>query len=181
MIDIKIIRETPEIVRKSLERRHSDFPLDKLVSVDKKWRENLQQMEKLKALRNTVSLEIAKKKDDSKIKEMKKVNEDIKRLEAEVDELEAEEKTLMLALPNILHESVPDGTGEADNAEVRKWGEPKKLGFPIKDHVDLGASLDIIDIERAAKVAGARFYYLKRDIVKLNFAIINFVPSYSPH
>jgi seryl-tRNA synthetase len=174
MIDIKIIRETPEIVRKSLERRHSDFPLDKLVSVDKKWRENLQQMEKLKALRNTVSLEIAKKKDDSKIKEMKKVNEDIKRLEAEVDELEAEEKTLMLALPNILHESVPDGTGEADNAEVRKWGEPKKLGFPIKDHVDLGASLDIIDIERAAKVAGARFYYLKNDLVRLNYSIMMF-------
>jgi seryl-tRNA synthetase len=174
MIDIKLVRENPEIVRTSLERRKSNFPLDELIGIDKKWRASLQEMEKLKALRNKVSLEIAKKKDESKIKEMRKVNDDIKKLEVEVGKLESEERVMLLSIPNILHESVPDGAGEGDNVEVRKWGEPKKASFPIKNHVDLGAALDIIDIERAAKVSGARFYYLKDDLVRLNYSIMMF-------
>lgn len=174
MLDIKLIRENPEVVRKSLQRRGSDFPLDKLIKVDKRWRESLQQMEKLKAQRNKVSLEIAKKKDEAKIKEMKKVSEEIKKLEAEVSELEAQEKQMLLSIPNILHESVPDGKGEQDNVEVRRWGEIKKPDFKLKDHVDAAMALDLVDIERAAKVAGARFYYLKNDLVKLDYSLMMF-------
>jgi len=174
MLDIKLIRENPEVVRKSLQRRGSDFPLDKLIEVDKRWRESLQQMEKLKAQRNKVSLEIAKKKDEAKIKEMKKVSEEIKKLEAEVSELEAQEKQMLLSIPNILHESVPDGKGEQDNVEVRRWGEIKKPDFKLKDHVDAATTLDLVDIERAAKVAGARFYYLKNDLVKLDYSLMMF-------
>lgn len=174
MLDIKLIRESPEVVRKNLVRRKSNFPLDELIETDKKWRASLQEMENLKALRNRVSLEIAKKKDEAKITEMKKVNEDIKKHESEVGQLEKQERQMLLSIPNILHESVPDGAGEADNIVVRTWGEPKKKDFPVKDHVDLGASLDIIDIERAAKVSGARFYYLKDDLVRLNYSIMMF-------
>jgi seryl-tRNA synthetase len=162
------------VVRKNLVRRKSNFPLDELIETDKKWRASLQEMENLKALRNRVSLEIAKKKDEAKITEMKKVNEDIKKHESEVGQLEKQERQMLLSIPNILHESVPDGAGEADNIVVRTWGEPKKKDFPVKDHVDLGASLDIIDIERAAKVSGARFYYLKDDLVRLNYSIMMF-------
>jgi seryl-tRNA synthetase len=174
MLDIKLIRENPEIVRKSLERRKSDFPLDRLIGMDKKWRDNLQQMEKLKAQRNKVSLEIAKKRDEAKIKEMKKVNEDIKKLETEVGKLESEEREMLLSIPNILHESVPDGAGEQDNVEVRKWGKAEKPDFKLKDHVDAAIALDLLDLERAAKVSGARFYYLKNDLVRLDYALMMF-------
>ena len=178
MIDIKLIREKPEIVRKSLERRKSDFPLDELIETDKRWRESLKQMEQLKAVRNKVSLEIAKKKDEAKIKEMKKVNEDIKKLEADVGKLEAKEKEMMMSLPNLLDDSVPDGESEEDNQELRKWGEQRKFDFKPKDHVDVALGLDLLDVERAAKVSGARFYYLKNDLVKLDYALMKFAVDY---
>jgi seryl-tRNA synthetase len=174
MLDIKLIRENPEVVRKNLERRRSDYPLDELIGIDKDWRDSLQQMEKLKAQRNKVSLEIAKKRDEAKIKEMKKVNEDIKKLETEVGRLESEEREMLLSIPNILHESVPDGAGEQDNVEVRKWGKAEKPDFKLKDHVDAAIALDLVDIERAAKVSGARFYYLKNDLVKLDYSLMMF-------
>lgn len=178
MLDIKLIREKPEVVRKNLERRRSDFPLDGLIEIDKDWRESLKRMENLKAVRNKVSLEIAKKKDEAKIKEMKKVNEDIKKLEAEVGKLEAKEREMMMSLPNILDDSVPDGESEADNKELRKWGEHRKFDFKPKDHVDVALELDLLDVERAAKVSGARFYYLKNDLVKLDYALMKFAVDY---
>jgi len=174
MLDIKLIRENPELVRKSLERRKSDYPLDKLISIDKDWRAGLQGMEKLKAVRNKVSLEMAKKKDQSKIKEMKEINADIKSLEEKVGDLEHRERELLLGIPNILHDSVPEGTGEEDNAVVRSWGKIEKPAFKLKDHVDIALALDLLDMERAAKVSGARFAYLKNDLVKLDYALMMF-------
>ncbi len=178
MLDIKLIRENPEEVRKGLERRNSDFPINTLINIDKKWRDNLKKMEELKASRNKVSLEMAKKKDAGKIAEMKRVNEDIKTLESQVKKLEEEERNLLLAIPNMLHESVPDGAGEKDNVEIRKWGKLPDLEFEPKDHVDIALGLDLVDLERAAKVAGARFYYLKNDLVKLDYAIMKFAIDY---
>jgi seryl-tRNA synthetase len=174
MLDIKLIRENPEAVRKSLERRRSDYPLDTLIEIDKNWRENLKEMERLKALRNKVSLEMAKVKDQTKIREMKKVNDDIKKLEIEVGKLEAQEREMLLSIPNILHESVPDGAGEDDNPVIRSWGKAEKPAFKLKDHVDAAIDLDLLDMERAAKVSGARFYYLKNDLVKLDYSIMMF-------
>jgi seryl-tRNA synthetase len=178
MLDIKLIRENHEEVRKNLARRNSDFPLDKLIKLDKQWRESLQEMEKLKAVRNRVSLEIAKKKDAAKIAEMKKVNEQIKKLEADVAKFEGQEREMLLSIPNMLHGSVPGGKSEEDNKEVRKWGEIRKYDFAPKSHIDVANNLDLLDLERAAKVSGARFYYLKNDLVKLDYAIMNFAMDF---
>lgn len=178
MLDIKLIREKPEEVRKSLERRNSDFPINTLINIDKKWRDNLKKMEELKAKRNKVSLEMAKKKDQEKIAEMKRANDDIKTLETQVKKLEEEERNMLLAIPNMLHESVPDGAGDKDNVEIRKWGKLPDFEFKPKDHIDIAMGLDLVDLERAAKVAGARFYYLKNDLVKLDYAIMKFAVDY---
>jgi len=178
MLDIKLIREKPEEIRKNLERRNSDFPINTLINIDKKWRDNLKKMEELRAQRNKVSLEMAKKKDAGKIAEMKRVNEDIKALENQVKKLEEEERNLLLAIPNMLHESVPEGQGDKDNVEIRKWGKLPDPEFTPKDHVDIALGLDLVDLGRAAKVSGARFYYLKNDLVKLDYALMKFAVDY---
>lgn len=174
MIDIRLIREDQDIVRKNLEKRGSGFPLDELVDVDKRWRESLQEMEKLKAHRNQVTQEIARKKEPQKIKEMKSVVNKIKKLEADVADYKKRWQELMLRMPNILDDSVPVGKAEGDNVEVRKWGEVPKFSFEPRGHVEIGELLGLMDSVRAAKVAGARFYYLRGDLVRLDQAILQY-------
>ena len=93
-------------------------------------------------------------------------------LEKETAELDSKITNTLMQLPNIMHESVPVGKDENDNVEVRKWGKPPQFDFKPKDHIDLTMQLGLVDLERAAKVAGARFYYLRGDLVKLNYALI---------
>lgn len=174
MIDIKLVRETPEIVRSSLKKRGSDFPLDELIDVDKSWRQSLQEMEKLKAHRNKVTIEIAKKKDQKRIKEMKEVASKIKKLEADVEGYKKRWRELMLRLPNILHESVPIGKDDSENVEVKKWGDPPKFGFTPLGHVEIAEALGLMDGIRAAKVSGARVYYLLGDLARLDYAILQY-------
>ncbi|RLG20856.1 serine--tRNA ligase [Candidatus Micrarchaeota archaeon] len=179
MIDIKLIREKPEVVRKNLEKRKSDFPLDDLISLDKKWRELKKEIDRLRKERNEKSTQIAemrKKGKDSKElqKAVKKINVEIKRKEKEYEELGKKRKHLWMQLPNLLHDSVPYGEDEKDNVEIKRWGEPKDFDFPVKNHIEILEALGLIDIERGAKVAGARFYYIKDDLVKLDYALINF-------
>ncbi len=177
MIDPKILRDRPEVISKMLAKRRIDFPLDRLLEFDKRRRMLMKELQDLNHKRNTIAESIAFKKrkgesveDDIRI--MRAIAIEIEKLEVEMKLVEREYNSLLLALPNLVDESVPYGEGEGDNVVVRQWGEPKKFNFPAKDHIELGLSL--IDTERAAKVSGSRFYYLLDGLVMLNYALIRF-------
>jgi seryl-tRNA synthetase len=181
MIDIRLIRETPEVVREDLKKRGMDTTLvDQAAQYDKQWREGLQEMERLKHERNVVTGEIAQlkksgKKADDKIKAMGKIADRVKELEQRTEDLKQKTRQTMLLIPNLLHKSVPKGEGEEDNQVIREWGKRPKFRFKPRDHIEIGELYDLIDIERAAKVSGARFYYLKNEAVQIEFALVRYV------
>ena len=179
MLDPKIIRENPEIIRKMLKNRAIDFDFDGLVQCDKQRRELIIKTDELRKKRNEVSLEIAQKKKDGQdsaplLEMMKDVSQKLEEMEKTQNKVELDYKKLALRIPNLIHESVPIGVDETANKEIKKWGEPPRLDFKVQDHVDFSTSLDLVDLERAAKVAGARFYFLKNDLVQLNQALIQY-------
>jgi len=182
MLDIKLIRENPKLVRNNLMKRGDPENLrmlDELIDFDRKWRQHLTELNELRHERRLITTEIAalKKKGKDANKELskaKKIDTEITALEKQVNECEQKVHYYLMRLPNLLHESVPTGKDENDNVQVRSWGEIPKFSFPIKDHINLGLSLDIMDVERAGKIAGARFFYLKREGVFLDMALMNF-------
>lgn len=179
MLDPKIIRENPEIIRKMLKNRAIDFDFDGLVQCDKQRRELIIKTDELRKKRNDVSLEIAQKKKDGQdsaplLEMMKEVSQKLEEMEKTQNKVELDYKKLALTIPNLIHESVPIGVDETANKEIKKWGEPPRLDFKVQDHVDFSTRLDLVDLERAAKVAGARFYFLKNDLVQLNQALIQY-------
>jgi seryl-tRNA synthetase len=179
MLDPKIIKEKPEIIRKMLSDRHVQFDLDLLISLDGKRRELITKTDELRKQKNKVAMEIASKKKtgqnaDAVIAEMQKVSQDLQVLEAEQIKTESEYSRLNMTMPNLVHESVPIGIDDSANVVVRSWGRIPKFDFKIKDHIDISESLGLVDLERAAKTAGARFYYLKNNLVRLNQALIHF-------
>lgn len=182
MLDINLVREKPEIVKKSEKKRdHDPKIVDEVLNWDEKWRKELKVMEKLKHQRNVVSEEInkakkAKKETEArkKIQEMKSVVEKIKKEEEKVDELLEKRNDALKQVGNILHKTVAKGKDDSENVELRKFGKKPKFDFPIKDHIELGLELDLIDLDTAAKTSGARFYYLKNEAVLLSLAIQRF-------
>ena len=162
MLDVKFVRENVPAVEESLRRRGSTANLEGFVEIDRKRRALLSSVEALRAERNAASEEIGRlrreKKDASALMEkMKEVAARIKEMEAGLPELERQLEEVLLNIPNVPDPSVPEGAGEEDNAIVRTWGTPASFPFPVRDHVDIGADLEILDFERAAKIAGARF------------------------
>jgi len=182
MLDIKLIRESPELIRNNLKKRGDPDNLrmlDGLIDYDRKWRQYLTELNDLRHERRQITAKIAeaKKKGTDASSEMlkaKNVDAKITKLEKQVTEAEEKVHDYLMRLPNLLHETVPLGKDENDNVEIRKWGDIPEFAFPVKDHIDLGLNLDIFDIERAGKIAGARFFYLRRDAVLLDMALINF-------
>ncbi|HVP26774.1 MAG TPA: serine--tRNA ligase [Candidatus Bathyarchaeia archaeon] len=182
MLDIKLIRENPELVRTNMQKRGDAANLqmlDELVSCDKKWREGLSKLNELRHKRRQITTEIAalKKKGkeaDKEIAEGKVIDAEITALERQVTENEQKVHSYLMRLPNLLHESVPIGKDENDNVQTKTWGTPRKFTFQPKGHIEIGLDLDIIDIERAGKIAGARFFYLKREGVLLDLALRHF-------
>ncbi|MGB9854276.1 MAG: serine--tRNA ligase [Candidatus Bathyarchaeales archaeon] len=182
MLDIKLIRENPELVRRNFERRGNPEyleMLDALLECDKVWRQKLTELNGLRRERNRITTEIAaaKKKGgdiSAIVSKAKTIDRKITELEGQVNEYEEKTRQYLMSLPNLLHESVPIGKDELDNVTVRTWGTIPEFSFPVKDHIDLGLSLDIMDIERAGKIAGARFFYLKGEGVLLDMALLNF-------
>ncbi|HSF28410.1 MAG TPA: serine--tRNA ligase [Nitrosopumilaceae archaeon] len=179
MLDPKILRENPEIIRKMLKDRAVNFSLEDLIKLDKERRELIIKTDDLRKKKNEIALEIAQKKKIDQdttplIDQMRQVSETLSGLEILQTKTESEYTKLALTLPNLTHESVPIGKDETANKEIRKWGKIPQFDFKIKDHIDISQNLDLIDLERAAKVAGARFYYLKNDLVKLNQALIHY-------
>lgn len=196
MLDPKILRENPDIIRKMLKDRAINFSLGDLIKLDKERRELIIKTDDLRKKKNDIALEIAQKKKSGQdattlIEQMRQVSETLSGLETVQTRTESEYTKLALTLPNLIHESVPIGKDETANKEIRKWGKIPQFGFKIKDHIDISQNLDLIDLERAAKVAGARFYYLKNDLVKINQALIhyaldflsekNYVPIQTPY
>ncbi|MDI6690385.1 MAG: serine--tRNA ligase [Candidatus Bathyarchaeota archaeon] len=182
MLDIKLIRENPELVRNNLMKRGAPEileMLDNLIKYDREWRQTLTKLNELRHERRQITIEIAalKKRGEDASKELakgKNIDVEITELEKRVNKYEEKVRGYLMRLPNLLHESVPFGKDENDNVPVRFLGKIPKFSFPVKDHIDLGLSLDIMDVERAGKIAGARFFYLKNDGVLLDMALMNF-------
>jgi seryl-tRNA synthetase len=181
MLDIKLIRTNPEIVRNSLKKRvHYNIDLDDLIGSDKAYRELQVKVDELRKKRNDVSQSIARLKkegrDTSEIQaEIKDSGETIKNIEAEMKVLQDKISEYMLSIPNIVNESVPEGEDETANLEIRKKGEPRTFDFQPKAHDDLGKELDLMDFERAARLAGARFVLMKGAGARLERALANFM------
>jgi seryl-tRNA synthetase len=153
--------------------------LDELIAIDGEWRQNLTKLNELRHQRKLITAEIAAlkktgKEASGKIEKAKKIDAKITSIQAEV--VGAEEKTryYLMRLPNLLHETVPAGKDENDNVQIRSWGVIPKFDFAVKNHIDLGLNLDIIDIERAGKVTGSRFFYLKGEGVLLDMGLMSF-------
>jgi len=182
MLDIKIIRNNPEIILNNLQKRRKKkyiSMLNKLIEKDYKWRELKKQIDLLRQNRNELTKEIQTLKQknnfeliNKKIVEAKNIPKEIKNLEDICKKIEEEKKFLLLRIPNVLHESVPYGKDKEGNIIVHKWGKKPEFNFIPKNHVDLTEKLNLADIERAAKTSGTRFYYLKNQLVELEFALI---------
>ena len=181
MLDIRVIRENPEKVKAAMKSRNKDMDaqVDRVLQIDAARRELMGKADALKAEQNAASKEIPRiKKEGGDISEimsrMNEIKESVKKLDAELAELDAAQKLLMYEFPNIPNESVPVGKDDSENVEVRRWGEPTKFDFEPKAHWDIGADLGILDPETAAKVTGARFHFYKDLGARLERAIMNF-------
>jgi len=179
VLDPKLIKENPQIIQQMLKSRDIEFDLDGLIDADRLRREFILKTDELRKKKNQYSLEISQKKkageDATKIlDEMKRVSEELSGLESSQAEIEKKYMQLALTIPNLVHQSVPIGKDDSANKEIKKWGKIPEFDFKINDHIDISEKLDLVDLERAAKVAGARFYYLKNDLVRLNQALIHY-------
>ena len=180
MLDMQLFRENPEKIKKSEKRRDKDTSrVDKVMELDKKWREAVQELQELQQKRNTVGDEIAEKKQNGEdaeelIEEMKETKEEISKLEEKEQELKEKRDDVRFKVGNIMHESVPKGEDEDENKPIKHW-EPEE---GKRDTTELAADIieehELAEFEKAREVAGDRAYYLKQDLFKLNQALINF-------
>ena len=166
MLDIKLLRSDLEGVKKALGTRSGSYNLDEFTSLDVKRRELLQETESLKNKQNTVSKQVPVMKKEGKdvtavFEEMKELSDKIKELDNEVKTIDEKLETILMTLPNLPNAKVPVGGSDADNAEMRRWGEVPSFDFEVKAHWDIGEALDILDFEKAGKVTGSRFVFYK--------------------
>ena len=178
MLDIKLIRKNPEVVKENLKKRGIDIDIDKIQDIDKSQRELQVKIDALRQKRNATSQLIGKMKKegqnaDALSAEMKQVGDEIKSLDEQMGKFDEERHTFLLAYPNLLDDSVPYGLGEEDNVEIRKWGSPREFTFTPKAHDEIGEKADVMDFTRAAKLAGARFVMMKSWGAALERALIN--------
>jgi seryl-tRNA synthetase len=177
MLDINLIREQPNLVRKSLSDRQMDAtPIDQILELDQQRRQTIQEVERLKAERNTVSKEIGKAKDaavrQAKIEAMRQVGENISQLDETLRNIEDQLNAILAGLPNIPDERTPYGKDETENVVIRGVGEIPEFEFEPKAHWDLGPALGILDFEQGVKITGSRFYVLSGAGARLQRALI---------
>jgi len=172
MIDINFIRENPEKVKEGCRKKGVNVDIDRLLDLDKKRREFLQQIDELRHQRNVISENRTPAKDE--IEKAKKLKEEIKLKEAELASVEQDFTELMFQIPNIPLPDVPEGKDENDNIVVKKVGKIPEFDFRVLDHLEIGEKWDLIDVKRAAKVSGTRFGYLKKEAALLEFALVKF-------
>jgi seryl-tRNA synthetase len=188
MIDIRLVRENPELVKENIKKKFQEEKLvlvDSVRELDEKWRKLKYKEDGLRSQRNLISQQVnlAKKKKQNKkakelIKKAKEIPKEISKSQKKRKDLEEEIREIMMQIPNIIHESVPIGKTEKDNVELKRIGKPKKFDFPVKSHVELGEDLGVLDFDTSAKVAGTGFYYMKGDLALMNMALINFARDY---
>lgn len=182
MLDIKLLRENPNLVRKNLERRQDPDKirlLEEVIEYDKTWRTLTTRINELRRTRNQISAEVARLKREGrdasgKMREGETVQRTIKEAEDERERYTRLLREGLMRLPNLLHESVPFGRDEGDNVEIRRCGEPPKFTFSAKGHLEIALNLGLVDAERAGKVAGAGFLYLRDELVLLDYALMRF-------
>lgn len=184
MIDIKLVRENPELVKKNIKNRGYDVNLDEIVKLDEKWKKIKFESDNLRKERNSISknINLIKKSKDEKelkklIKEAKEIPKKLKKNEEKERELKKKLDFLLSFIPNIQHKDAPIG-GEEKNKELKKNGKIPKFDFPVKGHLELLENLDLLDMKRGAKLAGSGFYMLKGNLATLQRAIIHFMLDY---
>lgn len=182
MLDSKYIEENMDKVRGKLAERGAEIDFEEFWALDRGRKEIIKKVEKLERERNIGSKKVGELRREGKKEEAQELQEEMKRTSAQIKELgelraraEEEFRNFLLTIPNISHDSVPVGGSDADNVEIRKWGEPKDFDFEPKDHVEIGKDLDILDLDRAAKITGARFALYKGFGARLERALINFM------
>jgi len=181
MLDIKMIRQETDLVKEKVTKRGMDpAVIDEILNLDQKRRDLIKQTEELKSRRNKVSGEIAQKKKNKEdaedvIKEMRDVGEEIKQIDARLNEVKEKFHDEMSGIPNLIHEDVPEGADDTENVEVRRTGEIRTFDFEPKGHWDILEALELADFERAAKVSGARYVYQTGDGARLERALMNFM------
>jgi len=179
MLDPKIIRDEPDRIKQMLKDRDTEFDLEKMLELNTMRKEMMQQSDELKRKRNQMSVKIGNEKKAGNnaselLQEMGQISKKLEDLENSRKTVDDSYRNLSFSIPNLIHDSVPKGADESFNKQIRTWGEIPRFEFEVKDHIDLGLELDIIDLERASKTAGARFYYLKGGLVKLGQALTAF-------
>ena len=180
MLDPKRIRSDKNNITKNLARRGIKVNLDEVIELDAKRRQLQSELDHLRAEKNRASKEIGLAKSETEaISESKsrirELNQDLKNKEKELNKLSNQLSAFYLSFPNILHDSVPEGDEESMNQEIRVWGEPRVFDFKVKDHVELGQDLGLLDFETAARISGSRFAVFKNDFARLHRALIQFM------
>ncbi len=182
MLDIKFIRENKDIVQAGAKKKHLDVDITRLITLDDERLKELKEVEDLRAEVNKVSNDIARDQDPALkvqlIEEMRAVKEDIKAKEEKLKKIMEEWQSIMLQVPNVPDMSVPEGTSENDNKELRTWGEKPVFDFEPKDHIEIMTALYMADFERGTKVHGFRGYFLKNDGALLSWAIWNYAQEF---
>lgn len=181
MLDIKFIRENKDLVQAGAKKKHIEFSVQELIDIDEKRRAISQELDEKKTKQNKLGEDVARAQGEEKnklISDLTPLKEDITKLEGTFKGVMLEWQKLMVQVPNIPDVSVPEGDSDADNREVKKWGEPTKFDFTPKNHVELMNNLEMLDLERGAKVAGFRGYFLKGDGAKLQFALWRFTQDF---
>lgn len=183
MLDIKLLRSDPKKVQDAIKSRGGELDLTEFSKIDKERRELLQEVESLKNKQNIASKQIPQLKKEGKdvsgiFAEMNEIKEKVKELDAKVAELDEKLREIVLTIPNIPNEKVAYGLSDAENVEMRKWGEPRNFDFEPKAHWDIGENLGILDADTAAKVTGSRFTFYKGLGARLERAVYNFYLDY---
>jgi len=177
MIDLDDLRARPDVYQKAINDKDLKVSVKDFLKLDEKRRKELQRVEEMRSEKNSVSKKIPTmkgKKKETALKEMKKLSEELKKREEELKSVEEDWNKMQLELPSIPLDTVPVGKDEKSNVEVKTWGDKPTFDFKPKDHVTLGEALDILDIERGVKIAGARSYVLKGDGARLEMAVLQF-------
>ena len=183
MIDPKIIRSEPEKIVDMLKNRNVEIDISELLTVDKKRRESITELESYKMKRNRISQEISTKKsqgeDISKtLTEMKNISTKIEELQDNVKVSQDDYNNRLESIPNLIHDSVPIGKDEKENKEIENWQPETGLNKNSRDHIELSEKNNLLDLERASKISGSRFYFLKNSLVRMNYALIAFALDY---
>src|SRR3989338_4441614 len=180
MIDPKLLRQDPLAVCKAAKRHNVDIDIKQFESLESKRKTLQEHTQMLQAKRNALEKQVGQAKSkgenvDSLLKEAAQVAESVKKDEIALNEIQIALLNFQSGIPNVLHDSVPDGKSEKDNVEIRQWGTPKKFDFTPKDHVDLGARDHLMDFEAASRLSGSRFVVLRKGLAKLQRALAEFM------